>query len=65
MFFKSFQQFLDEAKKAKKPKPLRSELRSEKQVMKMLNRQGGIGGKAIEKHLENNPPSEPRTYKLD
>lgn len=61
MFFKSFQQFLDEAKKAKKPKPLRSE----KQVMKMLDRQGGIGGKAIKKHLENNPPSEPRTYKLD
>lgn len=61
MFFKSFQQFLDEAKKAKKPKPLRSK----NQVMKMLDRQGGIGAKAIEKHLENNPPSEPRTYKLD
>lgn len=61
MLFKSFRQFLEEAKKNKEPKPLRSK----KEVEKMLKRQGGIGAKAIQKHLEQNPNQEPRTYKLD
>jgi len=54
---RTFRQFLEEAKK-KKP------LYSEKQIMKALNKQGGIGGKAVEKYNQQNPDRGPREYKL-
>ena len=41
----TFKQFLDEAKK-KKP------LYSKKHIEKQLNKQGGIGAKAVEKYIE-------------
>jgi hypothetical protein len=53
----TFRQFLEEANK-KKSKPLRSE----KEVMKMLNQQGGIGAKSIEKYNNKNPNRGPREY---
>jgi histidinol dehydrogenase len=57
----TFKQFLEEAKKKdKKPKPLYSE----KHINKILNKQGGIGGKAVEKYNEKNPNRGPREYKL-
>jgi len=56
----TFKQFLEEAKK-KKVKPLRSK----KEVMKALNAQGGIGGKAVEKYDRQNPDRGVRTYNLN
>ena len=57
----TFQQFLEEAKKkSKEPKPLYSK----KHIEKQLNKQGGIGAKAVEKYIEQNPNRGPREYKL-
>ncbi len=56
----TFKQFLEEANK-KKVKPLRSK----KEVMKVLNAQGGIGGKAVEKYDRKNPDRGVRTYNLN
>jgi hypothetical protein len=53
----TFKQFLDEAKK-KKP------LYSKKHIEKQLEKQGGIGGKAVEKYVEQNPNRGPRHYTL-
>ena len=57
----TFQQFLEEAKKkSKKPKPLYSK----KHIENQLEKQGGIGAKAVEKYIEQNPNCGPREYKL-
>jgi len=53
----TFKQFLDEAKK-KKP------LYSKKHIEKQLEKQGGIGAKAVEKYIEQNPNRGPREYRL-
>ena len=53
----TFKQFLEEAKK-KKP------LYSKKHIEKQLEKQGGIGGKAVEKYVEQNPNRGPREYTL-
>ena len=54
----TFKQFLEEAKKSKKP------LYSEKQINKTLKKQGGIGAKAVQKYIDKNPDRGPREYKL-
>jgi hypothetical protein len=54
---KTFQQFLEEAKKSKP-------LYSKKHIEQELERQGGIGGKAVEKYNKKNPDRGPREYKL-
>jgi hypothetical protein len=61
----TFKQFLEEAKKKEieKIKSKKGKL-SKKQVMKILNSQGGIGGDAVRKYHENNPSRGPRTYTL-
>lgn len=58
----TFKQFLEEAKnkKDKKSKPLMSK----KEVMKVLNSQGGIGAKAVQKYIDKNPNRGPREYTL-
>jgi hypothetical protein len=53
----SFKQFLEEAKKSKP-------LYSEKEINKTLKKQGGIGAKAVQKYIDNNPNRGPREYKL-
>ena len=58
MNFKTFIQFIQEAKKKKESKPVYSK----KQVEKMLNQQGGIGGKAVLKYHDQNPDQGPRSY---
>jgi len=55
----TFKQFLEEAKK----KEVKTKL-SKKQVMKVLDKQGGIGAKAVEKYIAKNPDRGPREYKL-
>ena len=55
----TFKQFLEEAKK----KEVKTKL-SKKQVMKILDKQGGIGAKAVQKYVEKNPNYGPREYKL-
>ena len=55
----TFKQFLEEAKK----KEVKTKL-SKKQVMKVLDKQGGIGAKAVEKYISKNPDRGPREYKL-
>lgn len=52
----TFKQFLEEGKKKKKP------LFKKNEIMKTLKKQGGIGGKAVEKYI-NSPEYEPyRSY---
>ena len=53
----SFKQFLEEAKKSKP-------LYSEKEINKTLKKQGGIGAKAVQKYIDNNPNRGPREYRL-
>lgn len=53
----SFRQFLEEAKKAKP-------LYSKKHIEKQLKKQGGIGAKAVQKYIDQNPDRGPREYKL-
>lgn len=55
----TFKQFLEEAKK----KEVKTKL-SKKQVMKVLDKQGGIGAKAVQKYIDKNPDRGPREYKL-
>ena len=55
----TFRQFLEEAKK----KEVKTKL-SKKQVMKILGKQGGIGAKAVQNYIDNNPDRGPREYKL-
>jgi hypothetical protein len=55
----TFKQFLEEAKK----KEVKTKL-SKKQVMKILDKQGGIGAKAVQKYIEKNPNYGPREYTL-
>ena len=55
----TFKQFLEEAKK----KEVKTKL-SKKQVMKILDKQGGIGAKAVQKYIDKNPDRGPREYKL-
>jgi len=54
----TFNQFLEEAKKKKKV------LYSKKHIEKELEKQGGIGGKAVEKYARENPDRGVRTYKV-
>ena len=63
---KTFQQFLEEAKakkiakiQKKKPGTL-----TKKEIDTLLNAQGGIGGKAVEKYNRENPDRGAREYKL-
>jgi len=56
----TFKQFLEEAKKSKKPKPLYSE----KHIEKLIKQTGGHGAKAIQKYIDKNPDRGPREYKL-
>jgi hypothetical protein len=53
----TFKQFLEEAKKSKP-------LYSEKEINKTLKKQGGIGAKAVQKYIDNNPNRGPREYRL-
>lgn len=55
----TFKQFLEEAKK----KEVKTKL-SKKQVMRILDKQGGIGAKAVQKYIEKNPNYGPREYTL-
>lgn len=55
----TFRQFLEEAKK----KEVKTKL-SKKQVMKILDKQGGIGAKAVQNYIDNNPDRGSREYKL-
>ena len=61
----TFKQFLEEAKK-KEVKKIQSKTRklSKDEVMKVLNSQGGIGGKSVEKYIDKNPDRGPQHYNL-
>jgi hypothetical protein len=37
---------------------------SKDEVMKVLNSQGGIGGKSVEKYVDKNPDRGPKEYNL-
>ena len=63
----TFKQFLEEAKKKeakKKEAKSKSGKLKKSEVMDILNRQGGIGAKAVEKYIAKNPDRGPREYKL-
>ena len=61
----TFKQFLEEAKKKEVQKiQTKTGKLSKKQVMTVLNYQGGIGAKAVQKYIDNNPDRGPRQYKL-
>ena len=61
----TFKQFLEEAKK-KEVKKIQSKSGklSKDEVMKVLNSQGGIGGKSVEKYVDKNPDRGPKEYNL-
>lgn len=66
----TFQQFLEEAKKKKEKKEIekiqsKTGKYSKNEVMKVLNSQGGIGRKAVQKYIKQNPNREPREYNLN
>jgi hypothetical protein len=54
---RTFEEFVYEAKKAKHQL-------SKKKIEKILDAQGGIGAKAVEKYNQENPDRGPREYKL-
>ncbi len=61
----TFKQFLEEAKKTKVKKiQSKSGKLSKDEVMKVLNSQGGIGGKSVEKYVDKNPDRGPKEYNL-
>jgi hypothetical protein len=61
----TFKQFLEEAKKTKVKKiQSKSGKLSKDEVMKVLNSQGGIGGKSVEKYVDKNPDRAPQQYNL-
>ena len=55
----TFSEFLEEAKKEKKNKDV---LHSKKKIQKILDKQGGIGGKAVKKYADENPDRGVRRY---
>ena len=61
----TFKQFLEEAKK-KEVKKIQSKTGklSKDEVMKVLNSQGGIGGKPVQKYVDKNPDRGPQHYNL-
>ena len=58
----TFKQFLEEAKKKEAKK--KSGKLKKREVMDILNRQGGIGAKAVQQWVERNPNYGPREYTL-
>lgn len=68
----TFRQFLEEAKKNKENKKQKEIEKiksktgklSKKEVMAVLNAQGGIGAKAVQKYAAANPNREPGIYYL-
>jgi len=61
----TFKQFLEEAKK-KEVEKIQSKTGklSKKQIMKVLNSQGGIGGGSVKKYVDKNPDRGPQHYNL-
>lgn len=65
----TIRQFLEEGKKKKEKEIQKLQSKkgplTKKEVMKILNSQGGIGAKAVQKYHKNNPDRGPRQYGLD
>jgi hypothetical protein len=61
----TFKQFLEEAKEKKVQKiQTKTGKLSKKEVNTVLDSQGGIGAKAVQKYIDKNPDRGPRQYKL-
>lgn len=60
----TFKQFLEEGKKKKEKEIQKLQSKkgplTKKEVMKILNSQGGIGVKAVQKYHKNNPDRGPQ-----